>query len=660
MKSKKIKVKKCSKSKVSAKKVKVKIKTSYAYELRTRKRKQKFLMFPALGKLALRTSAILLLVCLNWAGLSGLGTTIAYLQDTESSIGNSFIAGTLDFILTSPSGFDPSTMEIGGSATRTISLINYGNDHKYKVSAINFSGLLCEYLDLTAFVDATGTIYSGNLMDFVEFGPQEFSHPDDWNFTLTLASSTPEELIGETCNFDFTFFGSQIRHNLPFGMGFNDIEQENNNVKATICYDAETRTMGYWKTHPNVYKSYLPQYLGCNTTSSECVSGYEEINNKTEVDQIFDANNSVMRNKLKKQLLAMKFNIAHFKIGDYIPGTSTESLNQVVANADDLLQQNPEPSSEILEAMKNLLDGLNQDTQFTHCSGSFVRVIIPNGGEIWWVGRTYDLTWTTHNLVCSNDSLASIWYSNDSGVTWGNIATSIENDGVYSWRIPLYLENGTYYVPSEHARIKIVTQCSENLLTNGWDMSDNDFCPPIDYGLLLPEEIEALKAMGLLPEDFIEVPENPELIVEETSTTSEEISTTSEEFSTTSEEFSTTSEEIYEESTSSTPIELPPIPDSPTGTSTENSEETLPDENAASSEPLIEEVTEENNIPDETNPEEKPVEEIPVPEETLIIQETPITDPEQTVIPDSVSAENGDGGTNDGGVTEDAGGIIIE
>lgn len=632
---------------MNAKKVKVKI-------VSKRRKKQQFSVFPNFGrlalrlrsglifryssKLALRTSAILLLVCLNWAGLSGLGTTIAYLNDTESSLNNAFIAGTLDFILTSPSGFDPSTMEIGGSATRTISLINNGNDHKYKVSAIDFSGLLCGYLDLTAYVDATGTIYSGNLMDFVDFGPQEFSHPDDWNFTLTLAGDTPEGLIGETCNFDFIFFGSQIRHNLPFGMGFNDIEEEDNNVKATICYDAETRTMGYWENHFDVYKSYLPQYLGCNSTSSECISGYEEISNETEVDEVFDADNSVMRNKLKKQLLAMKFNIAHSKIGDYIPGTSTETLNQIVANADALLQQTPEPPNEILEAMKNLLDNLNQDTQFTHCSGSFVRVIIPNGGEIWWVGRTYDLTWTTHNLVCSADSLVSIWYSNDSGTTWGNIVTSTENDGVYSWRIPLYLENGTYYVPSEHARIKVVTQCSETLLTNGWDMSDNDFCPPIDYGLLLPEEIEALKAMGLIPEDFVEPTENSELVAGETSTTSEE-------FSTTSEEISTTSEEIYEESTSSIPEEIPSIPDYPTGTSTEISEEILPDENAASSEPLIEE-TEEVAM-EETNLEETPAEETPIYEETLIIQETPITEPEQAIVPnDNPSVPNDDGGNN--------------
>jgi len=648
MKSKKIKVKKCSKKKTVAKKIKVRIVSRKNPGRVQRKKEQKFLIFPALSRLALKTSAILLLVCLNWAGLSGLGTTIAYLNDTESSLNNNFTAGTLDFVLTSPSGFDPSTLEIGKSATRTVSMINNGNDPKYKVSAINFSGLLCDYLNLTAYVDATGTIYSGNLMDFVDFGPQEFSFPDDWNFILTLAGDTPEDLIGETCNFDFIFFGSQIRHNLPFGMGFNDIEEEDNNVKATICYDAETRTMGYWKNHFDVYKSYLPQYLGCNSTSSECISGYEEISNETEVDEVFDADNSVTRNKLKKQLLAMKFNIAHSKIGEYIPGTSTENLNQIVANADDLLQQYPAPSDDILEAMKNYLDYFNQDSQFRACSGSFVKVIIPNGGEIWWVGRTYDLTWTTHNLVCSDDSLVSIWYSNDSGTTWGNIATSTENDGVYSWRIPLYLENETYYVPSENARIKIVTLCSETFLTNGWDMSDNDFCPPIDYGLLLPEEIEALKAMGLLPEDFIEILEISESTPEEFSTTSMEDSTTSSETSTTSEETSTTTEEIYKESTSSTPIEIPLIPDSPIETSTENSEEILPDENAISSDPLIEET--------EKATEEIPAEEIPISEETLIIQDTPITEPEQAVVPnDNPSSPDDDGGNNNDGTIIDNG-----
>jgi len=498
-------------------------------------------VFPLMRKSLVKFTAFILIAALNWAGLSAILSTIAYLNDTESSIDNNFAAGTLDFTLTSPSGFDPSSLQIGESATRTISFVNNGNIPKYKVSAANFSGLLCDQLDLAANLDGGDVEYSGKLINFVDFGPQVFADPEDWFFTLTLPSDTPENLIGENCQFNFVFFGSQVRNDLPFGQGFSDTEEENNNVTAKICYDAETRSKGYWKNHEDVYKPYLPQYLGCNTTSSECVADYEEVGNQAKVFQILQTDyNLSMRNKLRGQLLAMKFNIAHFKIGEYVPSsTSTDNLNQIVNQADDLLQQVPAPSDEALETMKNLLDGLNQDLQFRICSGSLVKVIIPNGGETWWVGQYYDLTWTTKNLVCPNDSIVSIWYSRDSGATWGNIATSTENDGIYNWRASLFLEGGTYYVPSHNARIKVVTSCSENLLVNGWDMSDFDFCPPIDYSLLTDEEktqVEQLLADGILTEaDIINREENA-TSTEESVTTIEEIATSTEETATSTEE----------------------------------------------------------------------------------------------------------------------------
>jgi hypothetical protein len=59
---------------------------------------------------------------------------------------------------------------------------------------------------------------------------------------------------------------------------------------------------------------------------------------------------------------------------------------------------------------------------------SNVTVESPNGGEIWTVGETEDITWTSVNV---ND--VKIEISVDNGVTWSTIADSIPNTGAYSW-----------------------------------------------------------------------------------------------------------------------------------------------------------------------------------------------------------------------------------
>ena len=133
-----------------------------------------------------------------------------------------------------------------------------------------------------------------------------------------------------------------------------------------------------------------------------------------------------------------------------------------------------------------------------------VTVLMPSGGEIWYVGRTYTLEWSAVNPNGSDSDLSiDIWYSRDSGSTWANITRGAENDGQYDWRIPLFIDG--YYVPSEHGRIKIVAFGSENFMVQGWGQS-NEFCPPIDYSQLTEEEkaeVEILLAQGIISEDEI-------------------------------------------------------------------------------------------------------------------------------------------------------------
>ena len=104
------------------------------------------------------TLLLVLGVVFNWAGFSGIVGTVAYLNDTESSEGNSFIAGALDFVLGSPNDFLPSPLALGESASREIEFSNNFNFPKYKVKTGNFNGELCDYLILEGAVDG-GTWY---------------------------------------------------------------------------------------------------------------------------------------------------------------------------------------------------------------------------------------------------------------------------------------------------------------------------------------------------------------------------------------------------------------------------------------------------------------------------------------------------------------------
>jgi hypothetical protein len=64
-----------------------------------------------------------------------------------------------------------------------------------------------------------------------------------------------------------------------------------------------------------------------------------------------------------------------------------------------------------------------------------IQIQAPNGGEVWEVGSTQEILWTTVNL----DDV-QIDYSTDDGQTWKNITGSVDTSspewGSYSWQVP--------------------------------------------------------------------------------------------------------------------------------------------------------------------------------------------------------------------------------
>ncbi|HLP44756.1 MAG TPA: hypothetical protein VK469_02355, partial [Candidatus Kapabacteria bacterium] len=58
-----------------------------------------------------------------------------------------------------------------------------------------------------------------------------------------------------------------------------------------------------------------------------------------------------------------------------------------------------------------------------------ITVTTPNGGETWFPGSAYDITWFSSETVGN----FKIEFSPDNGSNWTEITAATENDGIYNW-----------------------------------------------------------------------------------------------------------------------------------------------------------------------------------------------------------------------------------
>jgi len=100
------------------------------------------------------------------------------------------------------------------------------------------------------------------------------------------------------------------------------------------------------------------------------------------------------------------------------------------------------------------------DDYFTILPKPTITVLVPNGGEVWDAGQTYNITWESSGDVGN----VKIGYSKDNFVDDVNvIVTSTENDGVYEWEVP--------NDPSETVKVGIV----DVNVVSIYDVSDENF-----------------------------------------------------------------------------------------------------------------------------------------------------------------------------------------
>ncbi|OHA79023.1 MAG: hypothetical protein A2658_01680 [Candidatus Yonathbacteria bacterium RIFCSPHIGHO2_01_FULL_44_19] len=185
------------------------------------------------GQFLLRGLALLLMVALNAYTLGSIGTTAAYYLDGEMLKGNNYVAGSVDFILSSTPYSSPVIalgLDSGAVASRTVSVIpeQGASAFWYHASSTNFGADLdfCGSLTLASSLGGVQN-YSGLLTDFASPATTTLSN---WQFDL----STNGALYNKACTFDIEFTAWQERHNVPSftEMGYHDVEKETNKIAS--------------------------------------------------------------------------------------------------------------------------------------------------------------------------------------------------------------------------------------------------------------------------------------------------------------------------------------------------------------------------------------------------------------------------------------------
>ena len=109
-------------------------------------------------------------------------------------------------------------------------------------------------------------------------------------------------------------------------------------------------------------------------------------------------------------------------------------------------------------------DYSDSDFTITDTSIPTVTVATPNGGEMWDMGSTHDITWVADDP--SGITFHKLEYSTDSGSSWSLIQDwEWFNPGTYSWTVPP--------TPSTQCRVKVT--CKDYFDNEASDISDGDF-----------------------------------------------------------------------------------------------------------------------------------------------------------------------------------------
>ncbi len=179
------------------------------------------------------------LIAVAIVGVFSSGAIYAYFNDTETSTGNSFTAGTLDLTLSTaaPSGvaFTATDMKPGSTGVSTITLTNAGSIDGTLTGQITSivngpgatpepeptpdNGELADAMAITIFVDVNGNGVFDSATDSVKYSGKLSGATTSWDLGSLAHSATTylsisysidydavgNEIMGDTCTFNIGF-----------------------------------------------------------------------------------------------------------------------------------------------------------------------------------------------------------------------------------------------------------------------------------------------------------------------------------------------------------------------------------------------------------------------------------------------------------------------
>ncbi|MDP1707160.1 MAG: lamin tail domain-containing protein [bacterium] len=481
--------------------------------------------------------AVILMVGLNSAGLSSLGYTMGYYNDVETSTGNTFSAGEVDFSL-GVSGWQATSTAISmppGDITKKEITIDPqdSNPFQYFATSTNFIGDadFCSGLNVTAKLEGD-TMYNGPLTGLKTATTTTL---DSWEFTYTTGVNNFQNKV---CDFDIDYNGWQTRHNYPTyeNGGYSDTEKVPNHLASwgfrinKVYYDVKVPERGVEGTN-----EWVEIYNQTNVPLD--ISGWEICDNNScdtlpttplipaqKYAVIVATSTTATTTTVSSGLPAYwylpsevtQINLGQ-KIGDGLangadmlvlkrpdgaivdqmnwgtPVTSWANYNANVWNpgATDVAEGN---------VLARVPSGYDTDTpsDWQELKPPSVDLVYPDegGSYTWYWTYSYNIEWSAINNNGANEDLdISIFYVKDvnhNGVidvpdTTHTIAATTANDGLFNWAVPSGFLGYIW--------IHLVATGPENPMLNSGTVSGRIYDPfPIFIG---PENVVAPASSAL-------------------------------------------------------------------------------------------------------------------------------------------------------------------
>ncbi len=487
----------------------------------------------------LKIIAVLVIVGLNWTGLSAIIETFAYMNDTENSPENIFQASTLDFSLNAGE-WNPkqseASLEWGNTAFKDVDVIDEGIlAFQYTAETDNEAGDIdfCNSLNLTAELEGL-EVYSGSLTGFL---PSATTTLDSWNFRIDM----PTNYQNSICNFDFLYNGWQTDVANYNEGGFSDTEKTENTISSwglrinKVYYDVandkgvegdnewveiynQTNTaldISGWEICDNNSCDSIPSSSVISSEDFAVISasnstwGYWEIPSEVVKIVLSDAEiGNGLHNDADMLILKRPDGVIIDQMNWGNPDTAWNNYNENVWNpgAIDVAEGN------MLGRNPNGYD-TNEASDFIEFGPPIVNLIYPDqsGTLIWYWYQNYNIQWTAVNPNGNDADLSiDLYYIKDinhdkiisNGDTIHTIVKNTANDGLYTWKVP-----GGFI---GYIWTKIVVKGPENPMLNDSMTSGKIFDPfPLELWETNPELIMAAFAEyetnsgESVPEEFL-------------------------------------------------------------------------------------------------------------------------------------------------------------